>query len=128
MFRLYEDVSRGLDDPLRYYVNVQFSPGAALDPFIFSEEGHTLPVSRPVPVNGRVPWHLFCAIFGSLSDQQPPRGFVHPWMAPQQNNNTGAYQQQAQAQTGQMQTAAGGQSVPNTPGSVVLSSAPSPRR
>jgi hypothetical protein len=59
VFRLYEDVSKPLDDPLRYYVNVQFSPGAALDPHIFAEAGHTLPVSRPVPVNGRVPFHLF---------------------------------------------------------------------
>ncbi len=30
VFRLYEDVSKPIDDPLRYYVNVQFSPGAAL--------------------------------------------------------------------------------------------------
>ena len=118
MFRLYEDVSRGLDDPLRYYVNVQFSPGAALDPFIFSEEGHTLPVSRPVPVNGRIPFHLFKAIFGSLSDQQPPRGFVQPWMAT--NNNSYAY---PQPQTQPLAAVA----VPSTPSSVVVS-APSPRR
>lgn len=31
------------DDPLRFYVNVQFSPGAALDPFIFAEPDHLLP-------------------------------------------------------------------------------------
>lgn len=79
VFRLYEDVSKPLDDPLRYYVNVQFSPGAALDPHIFTEEGHTLPVSRPVPINGRIPFHIFKAIFLSLSDTSPPRGYTAPW-------------------------------------------------
>jgi hypothetical protein len=68
-------------DPLRFYVNVQFSPGAALDPFIFAEENHLLPVgrklllarltsfrfrgqvSRPVPVNGRIPLETFKHMF-----------------------------------------------------------------
>ena len=48
---LYEDLSLAPSHPLRFYVSVQFSPGAALDPFIFTEAGHTLPVSRPVPVH-----------------------------------------------------------------------------
>ena len=112
VFRLYEDVSRGLDDPLRFYVNVQFSPGAALDPFIFSEEGHTLPVSRPVPVNGRIPFAQFKSIFGSLSDSQPPRGFVQPWMS-------GHHSTPSNANTCSV--------VPMTP-THAISAAPSPRR
>jgi len=63
VFRLYEDVSKSMNDPARFYVSVQFSPGAALDPFIFAEEGHVLPVSRAVPINGRIPLHLFRATF-----------------------------------------------------------------
>jgi hypothetical protein len=136
VFRLYEDVSRPLDDPLRYYVNVQFSPGAALDPFIFAEEGHTLPVSRPVPVNGRIPFHLFKLIFsGSMSESQPPRGYVHPWM-----HATGSQQHQQQSYMGMSQqghsassnppaSATNGQPAqpaPSTPGAA--STVPSPRR
>jgi inositol hexakisphosphate/diphosphoinositol-pentakisphosphate kinase len=59
VFRLFEDRSRDPSDPKRFYVNVQFSPGAALDPFIFSLPDCVLPVSRPVPVNGRVPFEDF---------------------------------------------------------------------
>lgn len=59
VLRLFEDISRDINDPLRFYVNVQFSPGAANDPFIFRQRGHLLPVSRPVPINGRVPWETF---------------------------------------------------------------------
>jgi hypothetical protein len=40
--------------------------GAALDPFIFTESGHTLPVSRPVPVNGRIPYQQFKQLFLNL--------------------------------------------------------------
>ena len=72
VFRLYEDVSKDPSDPLRFYVSVQFSPGAALDPFIFTEEGHTLPVSRPIPVAGRLPYSHFRSLFLNLSDRQPP--------------------------------------------------------
>jgi len=43
----------------RYYVDVQFAPGAALDPFIFMGKDHLLPVSRPIPVNGRIPLEVF---------------------------------------------------------------------
>ena len=79
--RLYEDVSKPIDDPLRYYVNVQFSPGAALDPFIFAEDEHTLPVSRPVPVHGRIPWRVFVMLFSFASQEaQPPRGYTQPWL------------------------------------------------
>jgi hypothetical protein len=63
VFRLFEDLSRDPSDPLRFYVNIQFSPGAALDPFIFSEVGHKIPVSRPTPVHGRVPWLKFRDLF-----------------------------------------------------------------
>lgn len=41
-------------DPLHFYVNVQFSPGAALDPFIFAEDNHLLPV-RGLDVPGLLP-------------------------------------------------------------------------
>lgn len=71
VFRLYEDVSKSITDPLRFYVSVQFSPGAALDPFIFVEEGHTLPVSRPVPVNGRIPFQHFKSLFLNLQETLP---------------------------------------------------------
>lgn len=84
--RLYEDVSKPLDDPLRFYVNVQFSPGAALDPFVF-REAHTLPVSRPVPINGRIPWSTFKLIFGEAGST-PPRGYVQPWLS--EGENSGA--------------------------------------
>eukprot|EP00466_Bigelowiella_natans_P009739 jgi/Bigna1/76430/fgenesh1_pg.41_\ len=43
----------------RHYVDVQFAPGAALDPFIFMGKDHLLPVSRPIPVNGRIPLEVF---------------------------------------------------------------------
>jgi len=123
VFRLYEDVSRPLDDPLRYYVNVQFSPGAALDPFIFCESGHTLPVSRPVPVNGRVPFHLFKQIFaGEISDAQPPRGFTQPWITQQQQRQTGGHAQQQQPSTPAAAAAAAAAGATNQ------SAGPSPRR
>jgi hypothetical protein len=72
VFRLYEDLTKHPDDPSRFYVNVQFSPGAALDPFIFTEAGHILPVSRPVPVNGRVPFDRFKHMFTNLDPSEPP--------------------------------------------------------
>jgi len=59
VFRLFEDPTRDTNDPLRFYVDVQFAPGAALDPFIFMGQDHLLPVSRPIPVNGRVPLAKF---------------------------------------------------------------------
>jgi len=65
VFRLYEDLSRPHDDPLRFYVSVSFSPGAALDPFTFLQEDHVLPCSRVVPINGRVPFDKFKRMFGS---------------------------------------------------------------
>jgi hypothetical protein len=65
VLRLFEDVTLPFDDPFRFYVNVQFSPGAALDPFIFLRPRHILPVSRPVPVNGRIPWVYFKATFSN---------------------------------------------------------------
>jgi hypothetical protein len=43
VLRLFEDPSRAMDDPNRFYVNVLFSPGAGLDPFIFKQDGHILP-------------------------------------------------------------------------------------
>lgn len=63
VLRLFEDVTRKPDDPKRFYVNVQFSPGAALDPFVYTFRNHILPVSRPVPVHGRVPWTHFRHLF-----------------------------------------------------------------
>jgi hypothetical protein len=63
VFRLFEDITLDHDDPKRFYVNVQFSPGAALDPFIFALPNHVLPVSRPVPVNGRIPFDHFKHMF-----------------------------------------------------------------
>jgi hypothetical protein len=54
------------DSSERFYVNVQFSPGAALDPFIFAEENHLLPVSRPVPVHGRIPLPQFKKMFSAI--------------------------------------------------------------
>jgi Diphosphoinositol pentakisphosphate kinase 2 N-terminal domain/Histidine phosphatase superfamily (branch 2) len=63
VFRLYEDVSRPPDHPARFYVNVQFSPGASLDPFIWVQDDHLLPVSRPVPVTGRIPFDEFREMF-----------------------------------------------------------------
>lgn len=72
VFRLYEDLTKCIDDYDRFYVNVQFSPGAALDPFIFTEQGHILPVSRPVPVNGRVPIHKFIHMFNNLDPNNLP--------------------------------------------------------
>ena len=71
VFRLYEDLSQSPSHPLRFYVSVQFSPGAALDPFIFTEAGHTLPVSRPVPVHGRIPFNIFKALFANLPTELP---------------------------------------------------------
>ena len=71
VFRLYEDLSQSPSHPLRFYVSVQFSPGAALDPFIFTEAGHTLPVSRPVPVHGRIPFGIFKQLFANLSTELP---------------------------------------------------------
>jgi len=59
VFRLFLDPSRPPNDPLRYYVDVQFAPGAALDPFIFMGQDHLLPVSRPIPINGRIPMEKF---------------------------------------------------------------------
>jgi hypothetical protein len=47
VLRLFEDPSRAMDDPNRFYVNVLFSPGAGLDPFIFKQEGHILPGMSP---------------------------------------------------------------------------------
>jgi len=67
VFRLYENLTLPIDDPLRMYVNIQFSPGAALDPFIFTESGHTLPVSRPVPVSGRIPFTEFKEICSDVT-------------------------------------------------------------
>ncbi len=58
VFRLFLDPTRKYDDPFRYYVDVQFAPGAALDPFVFMGEDHLLPVSRPIPI-GRVPLSKF---------------------------------------------------------------------
>lgn len=72
VFRLYEDLTKPVDNPNRFYVNVQFSPGAALDPFIFTETGHILPVSRPVPVNGRVPFDKFKSMFNNLDPSNTP--------------------------------------------------------
>ncbi len=66
VLRLYEDRSVPPAHPARFYINVQFSPGAALDPFIFAEDGHVLPVSRPVPVNGRIPLQTFKALVQGL--------------------------------------------------------------
>ena len=71
VFRLYEDLSQQPTHPLRFYVSVQFSPGAALDPFIFTEAGHTLPVSRPVPVHGRIPFSIFKQLFANLPTELP---------------------------------------------------------
>lgn len=112
VFRLYENVGLPLDDPLRYYVNVQFSPGAALDPFIFCESDHCLPVSRPVPVNGRIPFHLFVAIFSfsSGSESAPPRGYTQPWLDGHGSNGWGAAAAAASLHTS------------------AVSAAPSPRR
>jgi len=59
VFRLFLDPTRDKGDPSRYYVDVQFAPGAALDPFIFMGKDHLLPVSRPIPVNGRIPLEVF---------------------------------------------------------------------
>jgi inositol hexakisphosphate/diphosphoinositol-pentakisphosphate kinase len=59
VFRLFLDPSKAEGDPYRYYVSVMFSPGAALNPFTFVEDNHMLPVSRPVPVNGRIPLVVF---------------------------------------------------------------------
>jgi hypothetical protein len=66
VLRLYEDLGKPADDPLRFYVNVQFSPGAALDPFIFTEPQHIMPVSRPVPINGRIPFPVFRKLFSAV--------------------------------------------------------------
>ena len=71
VFRLYEDLSQQPTHPLRFYISVQFSPGAALDPFIFNEAGHTLPVSRPVPVHGRIPFSIFKQLFANLTTELP---------------------------------------------------------
>jgi len=49
-------------------------PVSTADPFIFSEMGHTLPVSRPVPVNGRIPFHLFKMSAESTSISSMPEG------------------------------------------------------
>jgi inositol hexakisphosphate/diphosphoinositol-pentakisphosphate kinase len=65
VFRLYEDLSRAAEDPLRFYVNVQFSPGAALDPFTHLQNGHMTPVSRPVPVVGRMSFAAFKALLAN---------------------------------------------------------------
>ncbi|GAB5367520.1 hypothetical protein AAMO2058_001237500 [Amorphochlora amoebiformis] len=59
VFRLFLDPTRAPNDPLRYYIDVQFAPGATLDPFIFMGKDHLLPVSRPIPINGRVPLEKF---------------------------------------------------------------------
>lgn len=72
VFRLFEDLSKDPSDPLRFYVNIQFSPGAAQDPFIFVESGHLLPVSRPIPINGRVPFQKFKEMFWRPKNQPTP--------------------------------------------------------
>lgn len=72
VMRLFEDESRSLDDPKRFYVNVQVSSGAALDPFIFLKDQHLLPVSRPCPVNGRIPFEHFKKMFTSSSFEVVP--------------------------------------------------------
>jgi hypothetical protein len=64
VLRLFEDPSKPLYHPLRLYVNVAFSPGAALDPFIYKDRtDHVLPVSRPVSINGRLPFSEFKHMF-----------------------------------------------------------------
>lgn len=63
VFRLYENVTLPANDPYRFYVSIQFSPGAGLDPFVFTEPGHVLPVSRPVPVHSNMPFAVFKSLF-----------------------------------------------------------------
>jgi len=68
VLRLFEDPSKALDDPWRFYVNVLFSPGCSLDPFTFKKDGHILPVSRPTPVNGKIPLDRFKELFDFVWD------------------------------------------------------------
>lgn len=69
VWRLFEDLSQPVDSPDRFVVNFMFSPGAALDPFIFAEEGHLLPVSRPIPITARIPFDEFKRRFFHLGDK-----------------------------------------------------------
>lgn len=68
VWRLYEDPSEPPGSPDRFFVNFMFSPGAALDPFIFGEEGHLLPVSRPIPITSRISLDEFTTRF-SFTDK-----------------------------------------------------------
>uniref|UniRef100_A0A0A9X1W7 Inositol hexakisphosphate and diphosphoinositol-pentakisphosphate kinase n=1 Tax=Lygus hesperus TaxID=30085 RepID=A0A0A9X1W7_LYGHE len=65
-WRLYEDLSCPPNDPYRFTVSFMFSPGAALEPFIFVEDGHLLPVSRPTPITSCIPFDEFKARFANL--------------------------------------------------------------
>lgn len=69
VWRLFEDLSQPVDSPDRFFVNFMFSPGAALDPFIFAEDGHLLPVSRPIPITARIPFTEFKARFADLGNR-----------------------------------------------------------
>jgi hypothetical protein len=69
VWRLFEDTSAPAQSADRFYVNFMFSPGASLDPFVFTEIGHLLPVSRPIPITARIPLREFVQRFGNM---QPP--------------------------------------------------------
>ena len=59
VIRLFEDPSKDKSDPMRLYVSVMFSPGAASNPIECTDALHTLPVHVPLPLNGRLAYSVF---------------------------------------------------------------------
>ena len=69
VFALFEDVTKLAIDPDRFFVSLHVSPGAARGPFTWTDEHHTLPVSRAVPVNGRIPFGVLHQLCTQLEQQ-----------------------------------------------------------